>query len=74
MWIVTANYKSGVKKVLLQWLAHLSATEKVQLPGTKDLLILCMLDRCDYAFDREQGIRIDMNQIICSYTSLYMRI
>ena len=53
------------QKVSLQWLAHLSATGKVQLPGTKDLLILCMLDRCDYAFDREQGIHIDMYQIIC---------
>ena len=65
MWIVTAHYKSGVKKVSLQWLAHLSAIGKVQLPDTKDLLILCVLDRCDYAFDREQGIHIDMNQIIC---------
>lgn len=36
----------------------------MQLPGTKDLLILYMLDRCDCAFDREQGIHIDMNQII----------
>jgi len=50
---VTAHYKSGVKKGSLQCLAHLSAIAKVQLPGTKNLLILYMLDRCNYAFDRE---------------------
>jgi hypothetical protein len=31
----------------------------------KDLLILYMLDGFDFAFNREKGIHIDMNQIIC---------